>query len=294
MARRSCRDRDRCVQRAGRHPRRGHAQFAKCGPLIRGGQREHFVARFKPTDSGVDSCWTRSTPRARVPIDTANSWIGPDGKYRGGYLRRYRVAVKLHYRNAAFAAILASMSAVAQIRVTPFDEYLALESSSDIKHEWIGGLIYAMSRGTPEHGRLSAAIVRALPQTSDCRVYSSDTLLYIENAQHSTYADASIVCGAILTRGAKDKNGKSLGEAITNPRVVVEVLSKSTEQRDRNERFALFQQLDSLEEYVLVSQDERCIEVRRRSDRTWHSETKRAGETIRIHGLDIAIDDIYG
>ena len=63
------------------------------------------------------------------------------------------------------------------------------------------------------------------------------------------------MCGAILTRGAKDKNGKSLGEAITNPRVVVEVLSRSTEQRDRSERFALFQQLDSLEEYVLVSQD---------------------------------------
>lgn len=48
------------------------------------------------------------------------------------------------------------------------------------------------------------------------------------------------MCGAILTRGAKDKNGKNLGEAITNPSVVVEVLSKSTEQRDRNERFVLF------------------------------------------------------
>ena len=69
------------------------------------------------------------------------------------------------------------------------------------------------------------------------------------------------MCGAILTRGAKDKNGKSLGEAITNPSVVVEVLSRSTATRDRRERFVLFQQLDSLEEYVLVSQDERRIEV---------------------------------
>lgn len=185
------------------------------------------------------------------------------------------------------------MPTPAQILFTPFDEYLALEATSDIKHEWINGLIYAMSRGTPEHGRLSAAIVRALPQTAECRIYSSDTLLYIEKAQHSTYADASIVCGAILTRGAKDKNGKSLGEAITNPRVVVEVLSRSTEQRDRNERFALFQQLDSLEEYVLIAQDERRIEVRRRDGRNWTTETRTAGETIVIHGLAISVDDVY-
>lgn len=185
------------------------------------------------------------------------------------------------------------MSTAVQILFTPFDEYLALESNSEAKHEWINGLIYAMSRGTPEHGRLSAAMVRALPQTSECRVYSSDTLLYIERAQHSTYADASIVCGAILTRGAKDRNGKSLGEAITNPIVIVEVLSRSTEHRDRHERFALFQQLDSLEEYVLVSQDERRIEVRRRDGRNWSTETRIGGDTIRIHGLEIAVDAIY-
>jgi Uma2 family endonuclease len=185
------------------------------------------------------------------------------------------------------------MSTAAELLFTPFDAYLALESTSDVKHEWINGLVYAMSRGTPEHGRLSAAIVRALPQTDECRVYSSDTLLYVERAQHSTYADASIVCGAILTRGAKDKNGKSLGEAITNPSVVVEVLSRSTEQRDRHERFVLFQQVDSLEEYVLVSQDERRIEVRRRVAQNWTVDIKLAGETVRIHGRDLAVDSIY-
>jgi Uma2 family endonuclease len=186
------------------------------------------------------------------------------------------------------------MTTAAELLFTPFDEYLALEAASDVKHEWINGLVYAMSRGTPEHGRLSAAIIRALPQTDDCRVYSSDTLLYIEKAQHSTYADASIICGAMLTRGAKDKNGKSLGEAITNPTVVVEVLSKSTEQLDRNERFLLFQQVDSLEEYVLVSQDERRIEVRRRVGRNWTSEVCLGGESVRIHGSEIAIDTVYG
>lgn len=184
-------------------------------------------------------------------------------------------------------------SPASEMAQVPFEEYLAMEAEGDIKHEWINGLVYAMSRGTPEHGRLSAAMMRALPETEECRVYSSDTLIYIEKAEHSTYADASIVCGAILTRGAKDKNGKSLGEAITNPRVVVEVLSKSTEHRDRNERFRLFQKLDSLEEYVLVSQDEHCVEVRRRSGRNWISNTARAGETVTIHGAVIFVDAIY-
>lgn len=185
------------------------------------------------------------------------------------------------------------MTTAAELLFTPYDEYLALEAGSDLKHEWINGLVYAMSRGTPEHGRLSAATVRALPETSECRVYSSDTLLYIESAQHSTYADASIVCGAVLTRGAKDRNGQSLGEAITNPSVVVEVLSRSTERRDRNERFVLFQQLDSLEEYVLVSQEERRLEVRRRAGRNWTFDVKGAGETLRIHGRDIEVDSLY-
>ena len=96
-----------------------------------------------------------------------------------------------------------------------------------------------------------------------------------------------------VERGAKDKNGKSLGEAITNPSVVVEALSRSTEQRDRNERFVLFRQVDSLEEYVLVSQDERRIEVRRRAAGNWTIDVGLAGETIRIHGRDLAIDAIY-
>jgi Uma2 family endonuclease len=65
------------------------------------------------------------------------------------------------------------------------------------------------------------------------------------------------------------------------------------EQRDRNERFVLFQQLDSLEEYVLVSQDERRIEVRRRDGRDWAFDIKGAGETIRIHGADLEVDAVY-
>jgi Uma2 family endonuclease len=67
------------------------------------------------------------------------------------------------------------MTTATKLPFVPFDEYLTLEAAGDVKHEWINGLVYAMSRGTPQHGRLSAAVIRALPQTEECRVYASDT-----------------------------------------------------------------------------------------------------------------------
>lgn len=147
----------------------------------------------------------------------------------------------------------------------PFADYLEAEQRSDIKHEWFNGAIYAMSRGTPEHARLSARIVRllgnALPE--DCEVYSSDMMLYMAEVKLSTYADGSIVCGPLETITVK-RNGKSLGEGVTNPVVIIEVLSESTERYDREEKFNYYRTLPSLQELVLVSQDEMAIEVFRR------------------------------
>jgi len=100
--------------------------------------------------------------------------------------------------------------------LTPFDVYLEGEGASDVKHEWINGLVYAMSRGHPEHGRLSAALVRDAPQTEACRVYSSDTLI-ISKRWNAPRSRCGIVCGAILTKGQRIRTGKSIGEAITNP-----------------------------------------------------------------------------
>jgi Uma2 family endonuclease len=183
-------------------------------------------------------------------------------------------------------------------------EYLEAEQSSDVKHEWFNGSVYAMSRGTPEHARLSARIVRlignALP--SDCEVYSSDMMLYVAEAKLSTYADGSVVCGPLETITVR-KNGKSLGEGVTNPVVIIEVLSEATERYDREEKFGYFRALPSLQDYVLVSQDEVAIEVFRRpvsrSSRAelgerWDCETGRAGGVVTIHGCAIEVDAVYG
>jgi Uma2 family endonuclease len=188
-----------------------------------------------------------------------------------------------------------------------FADYLEAEQRSDVKHEWFNGAVYAMSRGTPEHARLSARIVRLLGNAlpADCEVYSSDMMLYVAEVKLSTYADASVVCGPLETITVK-RNGRSLGEAVTNPIVIVEVLSESTERYDREEKFGYFRTLPSLQEFVLVSQDERAIEVFRRpassssrpetpeSRERWECERAYAGGSVTIHGCTIEVDAVYG
>jgi Uma2 family endonuclease len=190
-----------------------------------------------------------------------------------------------------------------------FADYLEAEQSSDVKHEWFNGSVYAMSRGTPEHARLSASVIvlvgSALPR--GCVVYTGDLMLYVEEVKLSTYADASVVCGPLETITVK-RSGRSLGEGVTNPVVIVEVLSESTERYDREEKFSYYRTLPSLQEFVLVSQDEVAIEVFRRPAAGqgrgssppfpdpvggWTRERAGAGGTVTIHGCTIEVDAVY-
>jgi Uma2 family endonuclease len=177
---------------------------------------------------------------------------------------------------------------------TSFEDYLVAEGSSELKHEWCDGVVYAMSRGTPEHARLSARMIQVLGGSLEksCTVYSSDMMLYVEAAHLSTYADASVVCGALETKNVR-KNGKSLGEAVTNPTIIIEILSESTERYDRDGKFQAYKRLESLEEYVLVAQDDRRIEVYRREDGKWVCETGGPGDTVTIHRAKVAVSDVY-
>jgi Uma2 family endonuclease len=157
----------------------------------------------------------------------------------------------------------------------------------------VDGVVYAMPLGTPEHGRLTASVTIALGALPpDCRVYSSDTMLYVKAAELATYADVSVVCGPLESIAVR-KNGRSLGQAVTNPTVVIEVLSDSTERYDRDGKFNAYKALPSLREYVLISQEERRIEVFRRAD-GWAGEAKRAGEAVTVHGTPLDVDRIYG
>lgn len=182
-------------------------------------------------------------------------------------------------------------------RLVSYEDYLLAEETSDVKHEWLDGVVYAMSRGTPEHARLSvnvSAVLRASFK-GRCIVYSSDAMLFVRETNLSTYADVSVVCGRVETLRVV-KNGNALGEAITNPTIVVEVLSERTEGYDRGEKFGHYMRVPSLKEYVLISQAEPLVEVYRRPDGPghWQHEMARSEQSLMLHGVTIAVDEIYG
>jgi Uma2 family endonuclease len=170
--------------------------------------------------------------------------------------------------------------------------YLALERDSDQKHEWLDGQVYAMAGGSIAHGQLATqAIIEIsrLATACGCRVFGSDVKVRVRATGLATYPDGSVVCGAI-ERDPEDSN------AITNPSVLVEVLSDSTERYDRGEKFHHYRHLDSLKNYVLVSQHEPRVEVFTRSAHgRWELTVAEAGQTFALSALEgsIAVDQVY-
>lgn len=167
-----------------------------------------------------------------------------------------------------------------------YDEYLALERESETKHEYVNGVVYAMAGGTPEHARLASQLgilIGTALRGRPCATFSSDARIRIERTKRSTYPDLAVVCGK-LERAKDDR------DAITNPTVLVEVLSDTTEASDRGDKWAHYQHLASLEEYVLVSQREPRVEVFRRAEHGWTYQAFGAGAQVALRSLDVAID----
>jgi Uma2 family endonuclease len=141
------------------------------------------------------------------------------------------------------------------------DEYVALERGAETKSELVNGVIYAMSGAKPRHNRIAGNVYAALDGRlraggSPCEVFNSDQRIHSEATGMHTYADAVVACGPRFD--AKHQ------EAIVNPRVIVEVLSKSTEDYDHGAKFAHYRTIPSFVEYVLVSQRTRQVEHFRR------------------------------
>lgn len=168
-----------------------------------------------------------------------------------------------------------------------FGEYLELERvSREVKHEYVAGEIYAMAGGTVEHSALATTLVGLLfghLRGGPCRPHGSDLQLSIRAADVATYADAAVICEPV----ERDPESPS---HVTNPRVVVEVLSPSTERYDREQKRLYYQQLDSLQEYLLVAQDRRCVEVWRRDGKGWVHEVHGAGASAALRSIDFVLD----
>lgn len=170
------------------------------------------------------------------------------------------------------------------------EEYLEGEELSQIKHEYINGQIYAMAGASDAHVTISGnlfAMLRNHVRGSSCRVYMADMKAYIETVNIFYYPDVMVTCDA---RDRAFQNHKKY------PSLIVEVLSQKTEAFDRGDKFTDYQQLETLQEYVLISQKRQRIECfRRNAEGFWVLQTYNQGSEINLASIDFrtSIDTLY-
>ncbi|HMZ58941.1 MAG TPA: Uma2 family endonuclease [Leptospiraceae bacterium] len=171
--------------------------------------------------------------------------------------------------------------------------YLELERKAEFKSELINGEMYAMVGTTRKHNRIAGNLyigIDRILKSRPCKVYISDLRVQINSTGLFTYPDLIITCGKeILTDKHKD--------TLTNPKCIIEVLSDSTEKYDRGEKFFNYQQIESLEEYILVSQDQNRVETfLRQTDGKWlYQCTEGLDSKVRINTAEesISLSEIY-
>lgn len=149
------------------------------------------------------------------------------------------------------------MSEEKEVITYSIQDYLELEYAAESRSEYRNGKIVAMSGGTLNHSNISARMLALLISgigTKNCIPYTSDARIFIEKANSFVYPDAMVICGPVEI-SEKDKN------AVINPILVVEVLSKSTESYDRGEKFHKYCSLPSFKEYILIDQNQPVIDV---------------------------------
>ena len=170
-------------------------------------------------------------------------------------------------------------------------EYRALERETDRKHEYFDGEIYAMTGGSPMHAQLGATVAYQLSRQLEgkpCRVYSSDLGVRALATGLATYTDVTVVRGP-LELDPED------ADTVTNPTVLVEVTSPTSEKRDRGDKLEHYKTIPSLRAVVVVSHRERRVEVHGRTDA--HGRTGAAwvmqaatGGAIFVPGIDCSLD----
>ncbi len=147
-------------------------------------------------------------------------------------------------------------------------------------------MILAMAGGTPDHAALAMAVGTSLTQQlqgKKCRVFSEALRIRVPATGFAGYPDVTVVC-AKLELDPNDPN------TVTNPAVVVEVPSPSTEQYDRGEKFRQYQQLESVQHVVFIAHDSRRIETWSRTGSGWSSASAGPSERALLPAIDCALD----
>ncbi|HEB62759.1 MAG TPA: Uma2 family endonuclease [Bacteroidetes bacterium] len=175
-------------------------------------------------------------------------------------------------------------------------EYINQEIESGTKYEYHNGKIYALAGGTLNHGLISGNIyleigIQLKNKANNCLPFNSDVKLFIEATNSYVYPDAMVICGEI-EESSENKN------SVINPILIVEVLSKSTADYDRGDKFYLYRHLPSFREYVLVEQKKYVVDVHYKHEKSdfWRiTRYKGLDEMIILQslGIEISMEDLY-
>jgi len=219
---------------------------------------QHALEGLSPAERAVIADWLQTLPEAQPP--------------------GYRVA-EPRFSNAAVAPPFMTV-----------DEYLEFEEQSAVRHEYVNGAIYAMSGVSVAHARIARELVMTVGghlRGRPCEVFSVDLKLLIRSDTDEIiyYPDLMVAC-------QREDWGPNY---VRNPRLVAEILSPSTQHVDRREKAITYRRIASVEEYVLLAQDEQKVIVQRRAD-NWRPVSYAGPEAMaefRSIGLSVPLAQIY-
>lgn len=173
------------------------------------------------------------------------------------------------------------------------DEYFALELESEIRHEYIQGDVIPMTGGTPNHNRIIRNLCTALTlglRGQPYEVFVADQRLWIPEPQIYTYPDVMVVAGELAYKAGRR-------DTITNPVLIIEVLSQSTRNYDRGDKFAAYRTIPGFQEYILVDQYAYLVEhYAKTGEKQWvFQEYNQPDDTVEfaVMEFEIALTDIY-
>jgi Uma2 family endonuclease len=172
------------------------------------------------------------------------------------------------------------MGNVQKVEPLSVENYLELEQRGEVRHEYVNGATYAMVGGTARHNQIALTISSALCShlnDKPCTVFMSDMKVRVDNVFY--YPDVMVVCSPV--------NPESLYQ--TEPVLLVEVLSSSTQSKDRLEKLVAYQSIPTVKEYALVSQDKVSVDIYRRKGDSWELESLSYGDTVNFASIDLTI-----
>ncbi|HEX8723295.1 MAG TPA: Uma2 family endonuclease [Pyrinomonadaceae bacterium] len=184
------------------------------------------------------------------------------------------------------------MSSEHALAVFTPEEYLALERPSEIRHEFLDGTVYAMAGESPAHSAICFNLAAALGvqlRGTNCRGFSPNMKVRAGDAGLYAYPDLAVACGEAFFH---DRHG----DVLLNPTVIIEVLSRSTQTYDRGEKFERYKAIETLRDYVLVSQDRPLVEhFSLRQDGTWARAELRGDDAIALDSIAcrVPLAEIY-